>query len=112
MTENDDGMLAQFGDNNIASEMIGQDDDIRKLFLTLSNFCDTQEAKDYAWCIHKCRSCELPDFEEMFILMINALPSIKGWRSTQVVDMVTGIQIANDRHAESLKREKAQKENK
>jgi len=80
-------------EKHIAAEMIGQDKDIRKLFLTLTNFCDAQEAKDYAFCIHKCRAGNMPEFEELFVLMINALPSAKGWRANQVVDMVTGIQL-------------------
>lgn len=78
---------------NIASELIGQDEDIRKLFLSLSFFMDVNEATDFAWCIHKCRKHHLKQQEQLFLYMINARVSVKGYRSAQIVDVLTQLQI-------------------
>lgn len=75
---------------NIASELIGQDDAIRKLFLTLSYFMDENEAKDYAQALAKCAKYKIDDSE--YLYMINAKVSVKGYRSSQIVDVLTQIQ--------------------
>ena len=77
---------------NIASELIGQDDSIRKLFLTLSHFMDVNESTDFAWCLHKCDKFKLTEQRKLFEYMINARVSVKGWRSAQIVDVLTQIQ--------------------
>lgn len=85
-------LVTPFQSPNIASEMIGQNDDIRQLFLSLSYFVDTQEANDFAWCLHKCKHHGLKLKQQLFEYMINARVSVKGWRSSQVVDVLTQIQ--------------------
>ena len=77
---------------NIASELIGQNDDIRKLFLTLSRFMDVNEANDFASCLHKCDKYGLKEQRRLFEYMINGRVSVKGWRSAQIVDVLTQIQ--------------------
>ncbi len=84
---------------NIASELIGQDDSIRKLFLTLSQFMDINEANDFAMCIHKCEKHKLETKKRLFLYMINARVSVKGNRAAQIVDVLTQIQRMEEENA-------------
>jgi hypothetical protein len=77
---------------NIASELIGQDNDIRKLFLSLTYFMDVNEANDFCTCLYKCRKHALKELEKRFLMMIAARVSVKGYRSAQIVDVLTQIQ--------------------
>lgn len=88
--------------SNIASELIGQDDEIRKLFLTLSYFMDTNEANDFAMCLHKCDKHKLDTKKRLFLYMINARVGVKGLRSAQIVDVLTQIQKIEDTKMEKL----------
>lgn len=90
----DDSILQQLGDKNIAAELIGQDEEIRKTFLSLTDLDDKQEANDFAWCFHKCERHNLASKLKLFEYMIYARVSVKAKRAGQVVDMVTGIQVA------------------
>lgn len=85
-------LVTGMGSPNIASEMIGQDDAIRKHFLTLTYFKDEQEAKDFVWCVNKCLKYDLKDQLRFWDMYGNSKTSIKGWRSTQIVDILTQIQ--------------------
>lgn len=88
----ENSLVSGLSQPNIASELIGQDDDIRKLFLTLSHFMDTNEANDFAICLHKCDKHGLTKKKQLFLYMINARVGVKGYRSAQIVDVLTQIQ--------------------
>ncbi len=92
----DKTLVSGLSQPNIASELIGQDDDIRKLFLTLSHFMDTNEANDFAICLHKCDKHGLTKKKQLFLYMINARVGVKGYRSAQIVDVLTQIQRMED----------------
>ena len=94
---------------NIASEMIGQDDEIRKLFLSLSYFIDDNEAMIYCRAIEKCDRHQLWNKKKYFLMRINAKVSIKGFRSQQIVDILTQIQRELDSTNEKIKLAKRDK---
>ena len=112
--ENGSGDFDAFGNSlvsaiqqpNIASELIGQDDKIRKLFLTLSKFTDINEANDFAWCLHKCIKYKMAEQHQLFEYMINGRVSVDGWRSSQIVDVLTQIQRENLRMEKADARER------
>lgn len=87
---------------NIASELIGQDDEIRKKFLTLSNLRDVNEANDFSFCFHKCDKHGLETKKKLFDYMLNARVSVGGYRSAQIVDILTQIQRIEDSRMEKL----------
>ncbi len=87
---------------NIASELIGQDDEIRKKFLTLSNLRDVNEANDFSFCFHKCDKHKLETKKKLFDYMLNARVSVGGYRSAQIVDILTQIQRIEDSRMEKL----------
>ena len=76
----------------IASELIGKDEKIKSLFLTLTYFMDDQEAMDYADIIHKCEKHGMVDQKKRWLYRVAAKCSIKGYRSAQIVDVLTQIQ--------------------
>lgn len=77
---------------NIASELIGQDRTFRKYFLTLSNFVSIEEANLYSRALHRCDVYHLEEKRQYFLMMIHSRVSVKGYRSGQVVDVLTQIQ--------------------
>ena len=95
-------LVVPFGNQNLASEMIGQDEKIKQLFLTLTYFMDEEEAMDYADIIHKCEKYGMKNERDRWLKRIAAKVSIKGYRSAQIVDVLTQIQ----RMAESERRAK------
>ena len=105
----DNSLVSAIQTPNIASELIGQDDDIRKLFLTLSCFLDTNEANDFAMCLHKCDKHNLDTKKKLFLYMINARVGVKGYRSAQIVDVLTQIQRIEDSKVERLADAKRQR---
>ena len=90
----DDSIMQKLGDKNIASELIGQDEEIRKKFLSLSDFVDTNEANDFSSCLCKCLDHNLVSKMRLFEYMVNARVGVKAKRAGQIVDVVTGIQVA------------------
>src|SRR3990167_7800773 len=95
-------LVVPFGNQNLASEMIGADEKIKQLFLTLTYFMDEEEAMDYADIIHKCEKYGMKNERDRWLKRIAAKVSIKGYRSAQIVDVLTQIQ----RMAESERRAK------
>ena len=91
---------------NIASEMIGQDDEIRQLFLSLSYFMDDNEAMIYCRALEKCDRHQLWNKKKYFLMRITAKVSIKGYRSQQVVDILTQIQRMEESTFEKLRKGK------
>jgi len=101
--------IPNFIDNqrsNIASELIGQDNKIKKKFFTLTRFRDDDEAVLYAQLVAKAQKYNDPDGAEFWQFCMAAKCSVGGWRSMQIVDVLTQIQrIAEEEKA----RKRAQK---
>ena len=98
-------LVSTIGQTNIASEMIGYDDEIKALFLTLTYFMDEEEAMDYADILHKCEESHMYQQKKRWLYRIAAKCSVKGYRSHQIVNVLTGIQAIMDKDKD--KREKA-----
>ena len=96
-------LVQPYGQTNIASEMIGVDEQVKALFLTLTYFMDEREAMDYADILYKCEKYNLAKQKIRWLYRIAAKVSIKGYRSSQIVDILTQIQ----RMAEESRKEKA-----
>ncbi len=104
ISETDGFSLGLKAQPNIASEMIGQDDEIRRLFLSLSYFMDDNEAMIYCRAIEKCDRHNLQHKKKYFLMRINAKVGIKGYRSQQVVDILTQIQRMEDAANDKIKK--------
>ena len=85
-------LVTQFGQTNIAGEMIGQDDKIKQLFLTLTYFTSMQEAMDYSDILYKCKKHKMWSQMERWLLRIHAKVAVKGFRAGQIVDILTMLQ--------------------
>jgi len=96
----DNSLVSAIQQPNIASELIGQDDAIRKLFLTLTYFKSENEAAIYSRAIDKCDRRHLPGKKLYFLYRINAKVSVDGRRSAQIVDVLTQIQREIERTKE------------
>ncbi len=94
----DGPLVTAFGQSNIAAEMIGQDDEIKALFLTLTYFMDEEEAMDYADIIHKCEKYGMKEQKKRWLYRVAAKVSVKGYRSAQLVDVLTQIQRIADQN--------------
>jgi len=76
---------------NIASELIGQNPDIRKLFVSLSYIEDKDEAADFAKCIAKCIKYGMHEKLTLFELILNTRASIKGGRANLIADILAMV---------------------
>ena len=65
---------------------------LRKSFLTLTNFLDRNEAVAYASTMHKCMKAGMWDEVEELVMRCMAMTSVEGKRAEQLVDILTQIQ--------------------
>lgn len=104
--------LKKAANSHIAAELIGQDKDIKKLFLSLTYFENVKIANAFAWGINKCIEKGIDGKLKYLLLMVNARVSVKGYRSGQLVDVLTEMQrVAGDRMDGNSKGKKKQEEN-
>lgn len=86
------GSLLHFGETqNIAGELIGQNKDIRKLFLSLTRFMDDQSAMDHCEVLYKAIKHKLPHRQQYWEMVINSYPAVKESRANLIADVLTQI---------------------
>lgn len=112
--------FGQFGDSDrLAKDLTGYDEKIiedkdkrrislRKSFLTLTNFMDSNESNAYAATMHKCMKNGMWDEMEELIMRCMARVSVKGERANQIVDILTQIQLFKDEQQGKRSRKSAE----
>lgn len=114
-------VIAPFGqsfeDMGLAKDLTGFDKKVgdgdnrttlRKLFLTLSDFIDTNESDAYATGMHRCLKYQMWDELEELVLRVMARVSVKRQGRHEIIDVLTQIQMIRE-EAERDRRKSARK---
>lgn len=90
---------------NLAKDLTGFDiyfgDDkhkgsLRKLFLTLTEFINDNEAADFVACMHKCIRFKMWDELDLFTMRLMSKVGIKGRGRDDLVKAIAGIYMMKD----------------
>ncbi len=96
---------------SITAELIGQDYEVKKKFLSLTRFDDRQDAMDFSYLIAKAEKYHDKAGARYWQYCLAGLTSIGGWRSAQIVDIQTQIQRMEEEKREKKREQKTEKTN-